>query len=108
MRYVRQTSEEGRVQITRFSVHQTAKVIGLAYFRVTLVFIPLFLTFVFSESGSMKWFFLFAPLIYGVMAYLFSAFACVIYNLLARRVGGIEFETSSNPTATDIQPSIPI
>ena len=82
------------MQITRFSVHQTSKVVALAYFCLTLIFIPFFVFVAFQDSGPMKWLFVAAPLAYGVMGYLFTAFACVIYNILAKRVGGIEFETS--------------
>lgn len=83
------------MQITRFSVHQTAKVVALGYFCFTLIFIPFFLFIAFQDAGPMKWFFVAAPLAYGVLGYLFTAFACVVYNFLARRVGGIEFAVSN-------------
>jgi hypothetical protein len=90
------------MQITRFAVHQTAKVVALLYLCFTIIFIPFFLTVAFAgeDLGAMRWFFLFAPVVYGVLGYLFTAFACVLYNVLAKRVGGIEFTlVDSKPTA---------
>ena len=90
------------MQITRFAVHQTAKVVALLYVCFTIIFIPFFLAMAFagSDLGPMKWFFLFAPIIYGVLGYLFTAFACVLYNFLAKRVGGIEFTLSGSQPST--------
>lgn len=90
------------MQITRFSVHQTSKVVALAYFCFTLIFIPFFLFFAFQDAGPMKWFFVGAPLAYGVLGYLFTAFACVVYNILAKWVGGIEFTVSDRDVAAGV------
>jgi len=82
------------MQITKFSIHQTSKVVGLVYF-FTLVLVPLAALFVFSDfTGSTKWFLFLAPFGYGLVAYVFTAFACFLYNVVAKRVGGIEFTTS--------------
>ncbi len=37
--------------------------------------------------------FIFAPILYGVMGYVFNRFFCFIYNVIAKRFGGIEFIT---------------
>jgi len=84
-----------RLQITKFSIHQTSKIAGLVYFCLTLVIVPLCFVFVFSDfTGPTKWFLLLAPFGYGFVAYVFTAFACFIYNVLVKKVGGIEFSTS--------------
>ena len=36
--------------------------------------------------------FLFMPLIMGVMGFIFFALSCWVYNMLAKVVGGVEFE----------------
>jgi L-cystine uptake protein TcyP (sodium:dicarboxylate symporter family) len=91
------------MQITRFSVHQTAKIVALAYFCMTLLFVPFFVLMAFQNVGPLKWFALAAPIFYTVMGYVFTALSCVLYNFLAKRVGGIEFEVSEGldePRAT--------
>ncbi|KAF7786356.1 hypothetical protein PRUB_a0895 [Pseudoalteromonas rubra] len=39
-------------------------------------------------------FFAFAPIFYGVMFYFMQRLFCWVYNLVAKKVGGFEFETS--------------
>ena len=35
-----------------------------------------------------------APIAYGLLAFIFTAIACFLYNEVAKRVGGIEVEIS--------------
>ena len=79
------------MQIKHFSVHQTSKVVALAYFCLTLVLVPVFVVMMLNVRGPEKWFFVLAPLVYALIGYVFTALACFIYNFLAKRVGGIEF-----------------
>ncbi|MBC7994061.1 MAG: hypothetical protein H7Z15_12565 [Rhizobacter sp.] len=37
------------------------------------------------------------PLVYLVFGYIMTVIGCAFYNLVARFVGGIEYESSSNP-----------
>ena len=91
-----------RTQITHVSVHQTSKVVALMYFFFMLLFIPVgiaILAFVPSDPQQpqqrfMGYFFLFAPVLYAVIGYLGFALASVLYNALAKRVGGIEFDAA--------------
>jgi len=84
-------------QITRISLLQTAKVIALLYFVVSLVFT--ILAFLFSmvvpsatPFGSV--FMLFAPLLYALFGFIFAIVGAWIYNQVARFVGGVEFTVS--------------
>ena len=91
-----------RTQITHVSVHQTSKIVALMYFFFMLLFIPVgiaFLAFVpsgpqQSQQRLMGFFFLFAPVLYAVIGYLGFALASLLYNALAKRVGGVEFDTA--------------
>jgi len=87
-------------RIKRFGVYQTSKVIAIIYFLITVVFmIPIVLisSLVGGENipgfpfgGGI--FFIFLPFIYGTMGFIMTAIGCLIYNLIARQTGGIEFE----------------
>jgi hypothetical protein len=91
-----------RTQIVHVSVHQTSKVVALMYFLFMLLFIPVgifILAFAPSDPQQpqqrfMGFFFLFAPILYAVLGYLGFALASLLYNALAKRVGGIEYDTA--------------
>jgi hypothetical protein len=91
-----------KTQITHISVHQSSKVIALMYFCFLLLFVPVGVAFLalvppnpqFPQQRFMGFLFLLAPIIYGVIGYLMFALASVLYNSLAKRVGGIEFEAA--------------
>ena len=89
-------------QLKRFGVLQTAKVAGVLYFLGALVFcIPIGLLSMLvgglSEQnpvGAMFGgiFMFVAPFIYGALGFVFVAIGCLVYNLTAKFVGGIEVE----------------
>ncbi|MES2307340.1 MAG: hypothetical protein V4507_00620 [Verrucomicrobiota bacterium] len=81
-------------QITRISPHQTSKIVAILYSAVTVIFIPIGIA-VYLAGGKQKslgLFLILAPLIYGVISYLMFGFVCLVYNLVAKRFGGVEFE----------------
>lgn len=80
-------------QITRISPHQTAKVAAVFYMLFCLIFVPIgILMLIFGGKERLAGLLFFAaPVLYGVMGYLFVGLACLVYNLIARFVGGIEF-----------------
>lgn len=82
-------------QIRRFSVHQTAKVFAIMYFVMFLLCLPIALV-VFAMAPppqrNFGYFLLFAPVVYAVIGYLGVALCAALYNVIAPRVGGIEFE----------------
>jgi hypothetical protein len=82
---------------------QLGKVFGLLYGVLGLLFVPFFLIMatvtpqlppgqrgVFAIMGL--GFAVAAPLIYGVMGFLFGVIGGALYNLVAKWVGGIEVE----------------
>jgi hypothetical protein len=87
-------------QIRRFGIGQTAKVIGVLYALMGLIFVPVFLVvaaFSPNEKGFGAGFALALPIIYGVMGFIFTAIGCAIYNLVAGWVGGVEVELDVPP-----------
>ena len=82
-------------QIRRFGVGQTAKVVGVLYAIMGLVFVPFVLIASMlapDKSQLGPGFALALPIIYGVLGFIFTAIGCAIYNLVAGLVGGIEVE----------------
>ena len=96
-----------RKQILNISGHQTSKVFALLYvlFTIPFAFIGI-MGFLFGGLAEMPngqpdtqfpWlFFVFAPLLYGVMGYIFTRLGCAAYNFIAKRFGGIEFTVTEN------------
>lgn len=96
-----------KIEIKSFSSHKTSKIISLIFAVLTIPFALIgFLGFLFapelktSDGESMPnfpfLFFSFAPIFYGLMVYLMNRTIIFIYNQLAKRIGGIEFEMSQS------------
>jgi hypothetical protein len=82
-------------RIRRFGVGQTAKVLGVLYGLMGLIFVPVFLVmgmFSPNEAGFGIGMAVVFPLLYGVGGFVFTAIGCAIYNVVAGWVGGIEIE----------------
>ena len=91
-------------QIKKFGVLQTAKFAAVMYFILTaIVMIPLGLIgMVMSSVGGGREglvgalfggvFIFMAPIIYAVLGFIFVGLTCLVYNLVAQYVGGIEIE----------------
>ena len=89
-------------QIRRFDIGQTAKVVGVLYGLMGLVFVPIFFIAAMvapKQSGFGTGFALALPIIYGIAGFIFTAIGCALYNLVAGWVGGIEVELDTPPTA---------
>jgi hypothetical protein len=84
-------------RIQRFSVGQTAKVIGVLYALMGLIFIPFFLLIATLSPEAAVFgtgFAIALPVMYGIGGFVFAALGCALYNLVAGWVGGIEVELS--------------
>jgi len=82
-------------RIRRFGVGQTAKVMGVLYGLMGLVFAPILILaskFGGDDVGFGVGLAIALPVIYGVAGFVFSALACWIYNLVAGWTGGVEVE----------------
>ncbi len=92
-------------RIRRFGVVRTATVVAVAYAIVfAIIAIPLALLALAAPRGAFGAavavlpFFLFVLLVvYPLLIWVFTALACLVYNLAARLVGGIEVDVERRP-----------
>ena len=80
-------------QLRRFSIGQTAKVFGLLYALIGLVFAPfLILAALIAPdiAGFGIGFAIGMPILYGICGFVVTAIGCALYNWVAGMVGGIE------------------
>jgi len=80
-------------RLSRFSVGQTAKVLGLLYALMGLIFLPFVMIPIAmspQDFGFGIGFALVVPILYGVFGFIFTAIGCALYNWVAGKVGGIE------------------
>jgi hypothetical protein len=93
-------------------VMSVAKIMGLLYGCLGLVFVPFFLlvglmrAFAGQDKAPLAGavgvvFAVLMPLVYGGMGFVFGALGALLYNVLARWVGGFEVEL-------DVQPKGPV
>ena len=87
-------------RIKKIGVYQTAKVAAIIYFLLAAVFmIPFGLLTSFIGNDEVPGipfggglFFIFLPILYGLIGFIMTAVACLIYNLVSNWTGGIEVE----------------
>jgi hypothetical protein len=85
-----------KVQIEKFSVHQNAKVFAVLMALSSLVMVIPFMLIVSMSApeGAFPLFMLFVfPLKYLVFGYVMVAIGCWLYNWIAKRMGGLEYES---------------
>jgi len=102
MRFYKQNKTKGmqmKIQIKRFSTHQTAKIFAILFAISTLFFLPFMaLPLLFSPEGAQGFSKAFAimlfviPAFYFVFTYIFIRLGLWLYNKINPRFGGIEFE----------------
>lgn len=83
-------------QIVNVSIAQTAKVAAALYFVISLplVAIMMLTTLVTGQGGIGIVFMILLPVLYVIFGFIFTAIAAWLYNLVAARIGGIEFTTA--------------
>jgi len=82
-------------QLRRFGIGQTAKVVGILYGLMGVIFLPFFLFGVMLSPKGVGFglgFALLLPILYGICGFIFTAISCAIYNWVAGMVGGIEVQ----------------
>ena len=93
-------------RILRFEPVQLGKVLGILYAMLGLVFVPFFLLMPViaaslppEQRGGMVALgamglgaAIFVPVMYGVMGFVMGVLGGVLYNLVAKWIGGIEVE----------------
>ena len=97
-------------QVVQIGVGQTAKVLAIIYFTMTAIFCVILAPFVLlsgqSENRVMPFgggvllgvVLIAAPFLYAFVAYVGAALVSAIYNFVARRFGGVEFELTESAT----------
>lgn len=86
-------------RITRFSVAQTAKMLGVLYALGGVLLVPIFFLAALAapkpgNPGAL--FALVLPVLYGVCGFIFTAIGCLLYNVVASWIGGIEVELETD------------
>jgi hypothetical protein len=88
-------------QITRFSPHRNAKILALTMALSTAaILIPLGIIAALvlpPEEGLTAKSLLATPLFYLVFGYVMAWIGAVAYNAIAKRLGGIEYESDATP-----------
>ena len=88
-------------RLRRFSIAQTAKVLGVLYGLMGLIFLPFFLIaalFSPNKAGFGVGFAILLPILYGLCGFIFTAIGCALYNWVAGMVGGIEIQLDTTTT----------
>jgi hypothetical protein len=84
-------------QISNISPLQTAKVLALLYFFISLPLLVLMLAMPGSRPPFMSGFMIVLPIFYALFGFLFTLFGAWMYNLIASRIGGIEVTLQDLP-----------
>ena len=81
-----------RTQITEVSIFQNAKFLAVLYLPIGLIYTVMgiiFLAYGIVVAGII---FILAPIWLSLMTFVMVALFSVIYNLVASKIGGVEFE----------------
>jgi hypothetical protein len=78
-------------RLTRFGIHSTALIVGIIYFVLAVICVPI--VYVASRSapngGLPGILLILGPVLYGIFGYLFTVIGCLLYNLVASWTGGM-------------------
>ena len=86
-------------QITRISILQSSKIVTALYALIGLIYtlIGILMLAFGGEEPAMKVIaiiYILGPVWMAILGFIFFAIFAAIYNLLAKRLGGIEFEVT--------------
>lgn len=117
------------VRVRRFGVLRTATVAAAVYFVIALFFALFFVIVAlaspttvvpgsalgpgapaisFDARPMLIVFAIIIPIFYGVIGWVFTAIACLLYNLVSRFIGGVEMEiTPLAQPGSVAQPGVP-
>ena len=82
-------------QIVQVSMLQSAKVMAALYFVISIPFaLIMALATSFTNPTGVGWgMVIVMPVFYTILGFLFTLLGAWIYNLVAARIGGFEFQT---------------
>jgi drug/metabolite transporter (DMT)-like permease len=95
---------ERRVRVRRFGVIQTANTVAMLYLiiigiiAVPVALIGLLVGVAGQPAGYSALLIILAPILYAIFGWLFAALACLIYNLSAGWIGGVEVTVIDAPS----------
>jgi len=84
-----------RTQITRISLYQNAKMLGVIYLPIGIIYTFIGIAFLMMDIEYLKvtgYIFILAPFWLSLMVVIAHYFVATIYNYLASKIGGFEFE----------------
>ena len=84
--------------IVRIPPWAAARVLGVIYLILGIVFLPFVFVPILVAGEQAPFgiaFVVVMPLVYGALGFLGSAFFCWLYNMVSRRMGGIEIELAA-------------
>jgi len=91
-------------ELKRMDVLSVGKIAGVTYALMAVLFVPIFLIAIvagaFNQDKEAAVFSgivgivlaIAMPLIYGAMGFVFGCISALIYNLVAKKIGGLKFE----------------
>lgn len=97
-------------RIRRIGVLQTSKVVAIIYFLIAAVLVlPIGIMSTWFGTDTIPalpfgggMFFMFVPLVYGIAGFITTAFSCLVYNVIAKYTGGIEFDVEIVQSHSDM------
>ena len=81
-----------RTQITEVSIFQNAKFLAVLYLPIGLIYTVMGIIFLAYGIVAAGIIFILAPIWLSLMTFVMVALFSVIYNLVASKIGGVEFE----------------
>ena len=84
-----------RTQITRISLYQNAKMLGVIYLPIGIIYAFIGIAFLMMDIEYLKvtgYIFILAPFWLSLMVVIAHYFVATIFNYLASKIGGFEFE----------------
>jgi hypothetical protein len=78
-------------RLTRFGIHSTALIVGIIYFVLAVICVPIvYVAARNAPNGGLPGILLIlGPVLYGIFGYLFTVIGCLLYNLVASWTGGM-------------------
>ena len=89
-----------KMQITKVSILQNAKFLAVLYMPISLIYVLMGLIFIATGLGELMFLgiiFILSPIWLTAMMYVMVAIFAVIYNFVASKIGGVEFELTEIP-----------
>lgn len=95
-----------RIQVTEVSIFQNAKFLAVLYVPISLIYVLMGLGFIASGLDGLMFIgiiFILSPIWLTAMVYVMVAIFATIYNFLASKIGGVEFELTEIPKDSNVE-----